>query len=82
MKLKELRHICAEAERMFHTQINILRRGQHETVAAEVRSKLMLADALLLKRELKGQVGGLRAGTCHTIHGDEVEEYHERCRTR
>jgi hypothetical protein len=61
--------------------INTLRHGPQETVDAEVRSKLMLADVLLLKRERKGQVGGLQAGTCHMIHGNEGKEHHERCRT-
>jgi hypothetical protein len=56
MKLKELRHVCAEAELMIQTQTNILRRGQHETVEEEVRSELMLADFMLLKRELRDHI--------------------------
>jgi hypothetical protein len=50
MKLKELRQVCAEAELMIQMQINTLRQVPQETMAAEVRCKLMLADFMLLKR--------------------------------
>ena len=42
-------------ELMIQMLINTLRHGPQETEDAEVRSKLMLADVLLLKCELKGR---------------------------
>jgi hypothetical protein len=81
MKRKELRSVCAEAELMIQMQITILRRGQHETVDAEVRSKLMLADFLLLKRGLKEHIGALESilTVCQAVAAGRYLEDWQQC---
>jgi hypothetical protein len=81
MKLKELRQVCAEAELMIQMQITILRRRQHETVEAEVRSKLMLADFLLLKREMRDHIDALESilTVCHAVAAGRYLEDWQQC---
>jgi hypothetical protein len=81
MKLKELRQVCAEATLMIQMQINTLRQGPQETMAAEVRSTLMLADFLLLKRELKEHIGALESiiTVCQAVAAGRYLEDWQQC---
>jgi hypothetical protein len=81
MKLKELRQVCAEAELMIEMQLTTLRRGSQETVDAEVQSKLMLADFLLLKHELKEHIGTLDSilTVCQAVAAGRYLEEWQQC---
>jgi len=61
MKFKELRNVCAETELIILTQVDLLRHGHDQTPEEDVRGRLMLADFILLKAELRDHVGTLES---------------------
>jgi hypothetical protein len=61
MKFKELRNVCAETELIIHTPVNLLRHGHEQTPEEDVRGRLMLADFILLKAELRDHIGTLES---------------------
>jgi hypothetical protein len=81
MKLPELRQVCAETELMIEMQLNTLRHRRPKTVDAEVQSKLMLADFLLLKRELKEHIGALESilTVCQAVAAGRYLEEWQQC---
>ncbi len=82
MKLADLRDVCAEAEIMIYTQISLLRQGHCETLEEEVKSKLMLADFMLLKDELKEHIGALESilTVCNAMAAGRYLEDWQQCR--
>ena len=81
MKLQELREVCAEAELMIEMQLTTLRRGPQETLDAEVQSKLMLADFILLKRELRDHIDSLESilTVCQAVAAGRYLEDWQQC---
>jgi hypothetical protein len=81
MKLADLRNVCAEAELMIHAQINLLRHGHYQMLEEEVRSKVMLADFLLLKDELKEHIGALESilTVCKAVAAGRYLEDWQQC---
>jgi hypothetical protein len=81
MKLQDLRNVCAEAELIIHTQITLLRQGHVETLEEEVRGKLVLADFMLLKAELRDHIGALESilTVCKAVAAGRYLEDWQQC---
>jgi hypothetical protein len=81
MKLKDLRDVCGEAELMIHLQLSVLRRGSGQAPEEDVRSKLLLAEFVLLKAELRAHIGALEAilAVCQAVAAGRYREDWQQC---
>jgi hypothetical protein len=81
MKLKDLRNVCAETELMIHTQIDLLRQGHYQTLEEDIRGKVMLADFMLLKAELRDHIGALESilTVCKAVAAGRYLEDWQQC---
>jgi hypothetical protein len=84
MKIKELRDVCGEATLVIHMVTMQLRRHEYETDVEELQHKLMLADAMLLKTEIKEHIGTLEniLKICEAVKHNRYLEDWQRCSRR